>query len=281
MAAGDGRLYVVGTPIGNLGDLTDRARRVLAEADVVAAEDTRRARGLLSHLGITGKPVVRLDAHAAEAEISRLAEKIAGGQSIAVVTDAGTPAVSDPGSALVRAVADRGGVVVAIPGASAVVLAISVSGFASTAFRFIGFLPRARKERLEALAQVAKDPDIVVFFEAPQRVAETLEDLARVMPERQIVVARELTKVHEELLRGTAAAVSIEHGAREWLGELTIVLGPYATRAATTASEEDIEARIEALLAEGRRAKEVAEIVSLELGLAKRLVYERVIGRKR
>ena len=280
-APAEDRLYVVGTPIGNLGDLTERARRVLVEAHVVAAEDTRRARNLLTHLGISGKPVVRLDAHASEADVARLADRVAGGELVALVTDAGTPAVSDPGSALVRAVTDRGAAVEAIPGASAVVAAVSVSGFAATAFRFVGFLPRAHKERLEALAKIADDPDIIVFFEAPQRMAETLVDLARVMPDREVLVARELTKVHEELLRGTAGVLSEAESAREWIGELTVVLGPYAGRAPAAVDDAALEARIDALVAEGRRAKEVAEIVSLELGLPKRTVYERVIARKK
>lgn len=280
-APAEGRLFVVGTPIGNLADLTERARRVLAEADVVAAEDTRRARNLLSHLGVSGKPVVRLDAHASDAEIERLAERVVAGESVALVTDAGTPAVSDPGSSLVRAVAARGGAVEAIPGASAVVAAVSVSGFAATAFRFVGFLPRAHKERLEALAKLADDPDIIVFFEAPQRMAETLEELARVMPERDVLVARELTKLHEELLRGTAAGLFRAEGSREWIGELTVVLGPYEGRAPAAVDDASLDARIDALLTEGRRAKEVAEIVSLELGLPKRTVYERVIDRKK
>ncbi len=275
-----GGLFVVATPIGNLGDLTERARRVLAAAGVVAAEDTRRARALLSHLGIAGKDVVRLDANASQGDVARLAERIAAGAMVALVTDAGTPGISDPGSALVRAVAERGAAVVPVPGASSVVTALSVSGFAATAFRFVGFLPRGKKERTEVLARIADDHDAVVFLEAPPRMAETLDELARMMPAREAMVARELTKVHEELLRGTLLELAEAHGGREWLGEITVVLGPYAGRGEPAADDAVLDARIEALVAEGRRAREVAEIVSLELGLSKRTVYERVVGKK-
>jgi 16S rRNA (cytidine1402-2'-O)-methyltransferase len=275
-APGEGRLFVVGTPIGNLGDLTERARRVLAEVGVVAAEDTRRARALLSHLGVTGKDVVRLDANSGAAEVARLADRIAAGESVAMVTDAGTPGISDPGGALVKAAALRGATVVPIPGASAVVTALSVSGFAATAFRFLGFLPRGKKERTEALARIADDHDAVVFLEAPTRITETLEELARMMPEREALLARELTKVHEELLRGTLRELAEAHGGREWLGEITMVLGPYAGRGEPASDDGAMDARIDALLAEGRRAREVAELVALELGLSKRTVYERV-----
>jgi 16S rRNA (cytidine1402-2'-O)-methyltransferase len=280
-APADRGLFVVATPIGNLADLTDRARRVLGEVDVVAAEDTRRARGLLSHLGITGKELVRLDAHATDVDVARLADRIAEGVRVALVTDAGTPGVSDPGSALVRAVHSRGAHVVAIPGPSAVSAAISVAGFATTAFRFVGFLPRGLRERTEALSRIAADPDVVVFFEAPQRIAETLADFARIVPDRELCVARELTKLHEELLRGTAAELAERTIDRDWLGEITVVVGPRTAVAPAAVDDEGVDRRIELLLAEGRRAREVAEIVALETGLPKREVYERVNRKKR
>jgi 16S rRNA (cytidine1402-2'-O)-methyltransferase len=275
-----GCLFVVGTPIGNLGDLGDRARATLLDAPVVAAEDTRRARALLSHLGATGKEIVRLDAHASDADIDRLADRIANGTNVALVTDAGTPGVSDPGSALVRAVQSRAARVVPVAGPSAVSAAISVAGFATTAFRFAGFLPRGRLERTEALARVAADPDVVVFFEAPQRMAETLADLARVIPDREALIARELTKLHEELLRGVVRDLAAEHRGRDWIGEITVVVGPRVASERPAMDDGAVDARIDALLAEGRRAKEVAEIVSLELGMPKRDAYERVNRRK-
>jgi len=274
-------LFVVATPIGNLGDLGDRARATLFDVAVIAAEDTRRARALCSHLGATGKELVRLDAHATAADIDRLADRIASGTNVALVTDAGTPGVSDPGSALVRAVQSRGARVVPIPGPSAVSAAISVAGFATTAFRFAGFLPRGRLERTEALARIAADPDVVVFFEAPQRMAETLADLARVIPDREALVARELTKLHEELLRGVVRDLAAENGDREWLGEITVVVGPRLAAERQVMDDEAVDARIDALFAEGRRAKEIAEIISLELAIPKRDAYERVNRRKR
>jgi 16S rRNA (cytidine1402-2'-O)-methyltransferase len=277
-----GTLYVVATPIGNLGDITLRAVDTLRAADRVVAEDTRRARGLLSHLGIAGKPVDRVDEHAPEAAIARVVEHLVAGERVALVTDAGTPIVSDPGTALVRAAAAAGVAVVPIPGASAVMAAVSVAGLVEEGgFSFAGFLPRAGRERRDALAKVQASADAVVLFESPQRIAETLADLARGAPARRVVVTRELTKVHEEILRGTLAELAELAAAREWLGELTVVLGPAAPIAAGAGpSEAELDARIDAGLAAGRRAKDVAEELALETGRPRRELYARVIERR-
>lgn len=274
-----GTLFVVATPIGNLGDITLRAIETLRAADRVLAEDTRRTRGLLSHLGISGKPVDRLDAHAEDAEIARVLGHLSAGERIALVTDAGTPVVSDPGARLIRAAAEGGAVVVPIPGPSAVMAAITISGLVSGGFRFVGFLPRSGPERREAMALVAATPEAVVLFESPQRLSGTLSELAQVMPEREAVVARELTKVHEEAVRGTLAALAGLHD-REWLGEVTVVLGAQAAAAAPRLGEEEIDARIDEGLKQGRRAKDVAEALALETGRPKREMYARVIGRR-
>lgn len=282
MTGQQGTLYVVATPIGHLGDITLRAVEVLRAVDRVLAEDTRQARALLSHLGIGGKPVDRLDEHATEADLARAAAHLEAGEQIAFVTDAGTPVVSDPGNALVRAAAAIGARVVPIPGASAVMAAVSASGLVTGGFRFVGFLPRAGKERREVLALVASTPEAVVMFESPHRTAETLRDLAERAPRREAMVGRELTKLHEELLRGTTAALSAEE--REWRGEVTIVLGPAALgeggAAAPGLSEEEIDARIDRELARGRRPKEIAEELSVELGVGRREIYGRVVARK-
>ena len=275
-----GELFVVATPIGNLGDLTLRAIETLRRADRVVAEDTRRTRGLLSHLGIAGKSLERLDAHAGAGDVERIVAYLLAGERVALVTDAGTPVVSDPGTALVKAAVDAGVRVVPIPGACAAVAALSASGLVTGAFRFLGFLPRSGPERRDVLALVVATPEPVVLYEAPQRIAETLADLARAMPARAAVVARELTKVHEELLRGTLAELCAREAGREWLGEITVVLGPAIAREPTRLSDEELDQRIALGLARGRRAKDLAEELSLETGLPRREVYGRIIARR-
>lgn len=275
-----GVLYVVATPIGNLGDLSPRAADTLRAVHRVAAEDTRRTRGLLSHLGISGKPVDRLDAHASAEDVARCVERLVAGEDIALVTDAGTPVVSDPGTALVGAAARAGVRVVPIPGASAVMAAISAAGLVTGGFRFLGFLPRGGPERRAALETVQATPEAVVLFEAPQRAGETLADLARIAPGREAVLGRELTKVHEEFLRGTLAELAEAASAREILGEVTIVLGPGSEAQAATLDDEEIERRIEAGLRAGRRPRDIADELALEAGRPRRELYARVLARK-
>lgn len=272
-----GVLYVVATPIGNLDDLTFRAKKVLGEVDAVLAEDTRRTRQLLSHLGIS-KPLRRLDAQVESEGVGRIAEEIAAGAKLALVSDAGTPVVSDPGAELVRAVIAHGARVESIPGASAVLSALVVSGLATNAFRFLGFLPRGGGERAEALARIVDTPEPVVLFEAGNRVRETIADLAARTPERPAAIARELTKLHEQVLRGTLADLSREvEGAL--LGEVTIVLGAL-DRGAATVDDDAIDARIDAELANGRSAKDSADIVAAWSGRPRREIYARTVARK-
>lgn len=274
-----GTLYVVATPIGNLDDLTYRAVATLKAAARVLAEDTRRTRGLLSHLGIEGKPLDRLDAHATERAIEAAVERLQAGEDLALVTDAGTPMVSDPGSMLVRAAGREGLRVVPIPGASAVLAALAGSGLVEGAFRFLGFLPRGGTERDDAIATVTATPEAVVLFESPHRLTDTLADLARVTPDRQAVIARELTKLHEELLRGTLSELAAIK--REWLGEIALVLGPHSPPSATEGGscDEQIDRWIDDELARGARAKEAAAIVAARSGLPKREIYARVLTR--
>ena len=277
MAAGT--LYVVATPIGNLGDITVRAIETLRAVDRVIAEDTRRTRGLLSHFGISGKYVDRLDANAEAHDIVRAVTHLEAGESIALCTDAGTPIVSDPGTALVRAAIAAGATVVPIPGASAVLAAIALSGLVTGGFRFLGFLARGGPERREELNRIVDTPESVVIFESPQRTADTLVELAQAMPDRDVVVARELTKLHEEAVRGTLAELAAAE-EREWLGEVTIVLGPAKARVGPGMSDEAIDARIDEELALGRRAKDVSEAIAIESGRPKREIYGRVVARR-
>src|SRR3954471_22589229 len=195
-------LYVVATPIGNLGDITQRAREVLAACDAVVAEDTRHSGNLLKHLGLH-KPLLSLPAFDEAARIAPLVRRLASGESLALITDAGTPAVSDPGSLLVRGAVEQGVAVIPIPGASAAIAAVSVSGFAEGRFHFAGFLPRKGSHRAEMLEELKHLRAQLVFYESPQRLSDTLDDLRAALGDRPALVARELTKLHEELARGT------------------------------------------------------------------------------
>jgi 16S rRNA (cytidine1402-2'-O)-methyltransferase len=274
-----GTLFVVATPIGNMKDVTLRAVEVLGAVPTVAAEDTRRTRALLGHLGISGKSLMSLHAHSSEAEVERLAERLAGGEDVAFATDAGTPLVSDPGSALVAAAIRVGSPVVAIPGPSAVLAALVTSGLASDrGFRFMAFLPREGAKRREAVAIVAGTPEPVVLFESPLRLGATLRDLADAMPERHACVVREITKLHEEAVRGSLAALALD--TREWRGEITVVLGGWSPEARDTLDEVTIDARIEAELARGVHAKAVAERVAAWSGRPRREIYARVVASK-
>jgi 16S rRNA (cytidine1402-2'-O)-methyltransferase len=276
-----GTLFVVATPIGNLGDVTARAAETLRSCDRVVAEDTRRTRQLLAHLGIAGKAVDRLDAHATERDVARVVDRLAAGEQIALVTDAGTPGVSDPGEALVEAAVAAGARVVPIPGASAVLAALVASGLAGDGrFRFVGFLPRDGAARREAVALVSATPEPVVVFEAPSRTRATLAELADATPERRACVARELTKVHEELVRGALRELAADE--REWLGEIAIVLGSHAPEErAARIDDAALDARIDEGLARGEHAKALAERLAAWSGRARRDVYERVVARKR
>lgn len=274
-----GRLFVVGTPIGNLSDITLRAVETLRLVEVVAAEDTRRTRALLSHLGIAGKALVSLDAHASARAVQRLVQELASGRSVAFVTDAGMPSVSDPGSALVRAAADAGLEVTVIPGPSAVTTAVALSGFVEGSFFFAGFLPRQGQKRQAAIERVRRTPDAVVLFESPHRVGQTLEDLAAAMPEREVCVCRELTKLHEECVRGTLSEVA-ERGVAD-RGEFALVLGPVELDAlelglVAARSDAELDAFIEGQLAQGVRTKALLEQLGEQHGLTRRDLYRRV-----
>ncbi|MDW8361028.1 MAG: 16S rRNA (cytidine(1402)-2'-O)-methyltransferase [Myxococcales bacterium] len=218
-----GRLWVVATPIGNLEDVTLRALRVLREADAVLAEDTRRTRILLMRHGIA-VPLRRLDAHRERDSIGRLVDEMRRGRRFALVSDAGTPLVSDPGGRLVAAARDAAVPVEVVPGPSAVIAALVAAALPFHAFRFVGFLPRAGARRRRTLERIARSDEATVFFESPRRIAETLRALAMLLPaDRRVAVCRELTKVHEQVLVGDAQRLAerLAHGCR---GELTVVV---------------------------------------------------------
>ena len=248
-------LYVVATPIGNLGDITGRARDVLSACDAIVAEDTRHSGKLLEHLGIAGKPFISLPAFDEAARVAPIVEKLLQGASLALVTDAGTPAVSDPGAVLVRSAVEAGVQVLPIPGASAAMAAVSVSGFAEGRFHFAGFLPRKASHRAEMLEELAALRAQLVFYESPQRLRETLLELRDALGDRPALVARELTKLHEELARGTLSQLAA-HFAGEVRGEAVIVVSGAPEAVADPAA---LEAEVRARLARGERPRDIAE----------------------
>jgi 16S rRNA (cytidine1402-2'-O)-methyltransferase len=268
-----GALYVVSTPIGNLGDITRRAAETLGAADRIAAEDTRRTRALLSHLGIGGKPLVKLDAHAADPAIDELVSVLEKGEAVALVTDAGTPSVSDPGTELVKRAAARGVAVLAIPGPSAVTAAVSVSGLVDGPFLFLGFLPRKGEKRKRALRRIAGSIEPVVLFEAPTRIRDTLADLAAAAPTRRACIARELTKLHEELLRGTLAELAGGHVVER--GEFTLVVEGNGDPEA--ADDADVDALVASRLESGDSPRTIADDVAELSGRPRREIYARVL----
>ena len=271
-----GTLRICGTPIGNLGDVTQRLRDTLAGATELACEDTRRTRALLSALGIPAPKLERLDANTEERGAIRLVERLLHGDDVALVTDAGMPAVSDPGSRLVLAAAAAGVVVEVIPGPSAVTAENAASGIEGDGFAFIGFLPRTAgglNARLDA-ADAWGLP--LIAFDAPGRLPRTLATLAAREPERRIVVCRELTKLHEQVARGTVAELAAQFGEPP-PGEVTLVLAAGAPRPAGGPSEVQLHDALVQLRDSGLGARRASEIAALLSGLPRRELYERLI----
>ena len=272
-----GTLYIVATPLGNLEDLTARAARVLREVPVVAAEDTRRARKLLSHLDAHPR-LVSYHAHSDDGRANALIEVLLNGEDVALVSDAGTPAVSDPGAVLVQAVRNAGISVVPVAGPSAVAAAVSASGIAGDRFLFLGFLPRKGPERARLLRQTAASEWTVVFYEAPHRLRELLSDLVEAMGDgRRATVARELTKVHEELRAGTLAELAAHWSNTEPRGECTVVVegtGPTPE----VAADPDLARKLARdLLEAGRSRKEIARDLAERTGLSRNEAYRLVM----
>jgi len=269
-----GILYVVATPIGNLEDITLRALRVLRECDLVAAEDTRHTARLLHHFDIR-TPTTSLHEHNEHVKAGALVERLLSGGSIALVSDAGTPAVSDPGFRLVQAAIAAGIRVEAIPGPSAVLAALVSSGLPTDAFVFVGFPPARAKARATWLGALRAETRTVVFFEAPHRIVATLNDALRVVGDRQVAVGRELTKLHEELVRGPISDVLGR--LTELRGEFTIVMAgqqpvePYADVASV--NETDIYAEFCRLTEAGRRRRDAVSSVASKHGLRSRDAY--------
>jgi 16S rRNA (cytidine1402-2'-O)-methyltransferase len=274
MSAGPfGTLYVVATPIGNLEDLTLRAARVLREADVIAAEDTRAALRLLSHLGITGKRLVSIFEGNEAARSEALVAELAAGRQVAMISEAGTPAVSDPGQRLVAAAAAAGAAVVAVPGASAVITALVASGLPSERFLFVGFPPRTAGERQALFGSLRAELGTLVLYEAPDRTGATLADLAAALgADRPAALCRELTKLHEEVVRLPLGALAAQYAEVSPRGEVTLVVAGADPAAAR--GELDVEAELAALLASGLGPKDAAQRLVVKTGLPRRQLYQ-------
>jgi 16S rRNA (cytidine1402-2'-O)-methyltransferase len=272
-----GTLYIVATPLGNLGDLSHRAAELLQQVPVVAAEDTRRTRGLLSHLG--ARPtLLSFHAHSASQRTDSLLEILQSGRDVALVSDAGTPTVSDPGADLVAQARAAGCPVVPIPGASAVAVALSASGFSGDRYLFLGFIPRKGRERTRLLTRAAAEEWSTVFFEAPPRLVALLEDLISLVgPDRPAVVARELTKLHEEIRGGTLEELAEYYTATPPKGEVTVILQGTGAPVPEPDRTEDAVEQATSLLAEGLTRREVVRRLTESLGIPRNDAYRLVM----
>lgn len=272
-----GTLYLVATPIGNLEDITARALRILREAALIAAEDTRHTRKLLTHFDIH-TPLTSYYEHNKLSKLDEILGALAAG-TVALVSDAGTPGLSDPGYELVRAALDAGHTVTPIPGPSALVAALVASGLPTDAFLYLGFLPRKDSERLKLLDAVAHEPRTLVAYEAPHRLLDTLADIESALGDRPVAVARELTKLHEEIYRGPASAARAHFASKEILGEITLVIGGANSFPPDVWDEARVRQSLEPLLEEGLKPKEAARFVADLCGWPTRDVYRLIIQR--
>ena len=266
-----GTLYVVATPLGNLEDITLRAVRVLKEVALIAAEDTRHSRKLLTHFGID-TPLTSYFDHVERERAPRLVERLRHGEDVALISDAGTPGIADPGYRLVRAAIDAGIRVVPIPGPSVVTAGLSVAGVPTDRFAFEGFVPAKSHARRQFYADLAREERTVVCFESGRRLADSLRDLAVAMPERLVVIGREVTKVFEDFVRGPAAELAARAGDLVARGEVTLFIAP-ATTPAPTMTEGMLRAEVARRRAAGQHLKEIARALAAESGWPAREIY--------
>lgn len=271
-----GRIVLVATPIGNLGDLSPRAVAALAAADVVAAEDTRRTGRLLSHLELR-RPLVRYDDHTEQGRTAYLLDRAAAGETVVVATDAGTPAISDPGYTLVRAAAERGVPVELVPGPVAAVHALVLSGLPTDRFAFDGFLPRRPAQRRARIAALVDEDRTVVLYLSPHRAADELADLAAHLGARPAALARELTKLHEEVLRMPLPALADKVAAHGIRGELTLVIGAARSEESGAVDDAELVERVRALIATGVARNTAIADVARAAGVARSRVYDAVV----
>ncbi len=272
-----GTLYLVPTPIGNLSDISDRCRETLANADFIAAEDTRVSLRLLNHLDIK-KPLVSYYEHNKQTSGPRIVERLLGGESCAIVTDAGSPAISDPGEDLVRLCAEAGVTVTAIPGPCAAVTALSISGLPTGRFTFEGFLSTNKKSRFAHLDSLRTEQRTMIFYEAPHKLTATLTDLAQVFGEtRRISLCRELTKLHEEVLRMTMGEAVQYYRTTEPRGEYVLVVEGAQETPQAAATQDDAVARAQALIAQGYSKKDAVRQAAAETGFPRNALYDAIL----
>jgi 16S rRNA (cytidine1402-2'-O)-methyltransferase len=269
-----GTLYVVATPLGNLEDITLRALRVLKEVDLIAAEDTRHSRKLLAQHGI-GTPLTSYHDYIERQKAPQLIGELKQGKSIALISDAGTPCIADPGYHLVRAAIEAGIRVEAVPGPSAVAAALSIAGLPTDRFAFEGFVPARQSARRKFFEALAHEPRTLLMYEAARRLASCLRDLHEVMGDRRVVIVRELTKMFEEVIRGPIGEISQRLSNQPPpQGEVTLLIAGATTAASPPAPSEDLAAAIERLRSEGMRLKEIARTLARHRGLSRREVYQ-------
>jgi 16S rRNA (cytidine1402-2'-O)-methyltransferase len=270
-----GTLYIVSTPIGNLEDITLRALRVLKEVDVIAAEDTRHSLKLLNHYNIS-RPLISYWGEKEKLKAEETVRMLHAGQTVALISDAGTPGISDPGNVLIRRAIEEGISVVPIPGPAAVITALSISGFSTDSFIFRGFLPVKESQRLKELKNLSLDSRTIVLYEAPHRLLETLDDIGKTFQDRNAVVIKELTKLFEEVFRGTASDIRERLESSKLAGEYVIVLEgrPVEKMHAT----EDALMEIRDLMKKGLGRKEAVKRIAEEYGISKKELYDRSLS---
>jgi 16S rRNA (cytidine1402-2'-O)-methyltransferase len=270
-----GTLYIVSTPIGNLEDITLRALRVFKEVDIIAAEDTRRSVKLLTHYGIS-KPMISYWREKEKARSDEIIRRLQAGRSVALVSDAGTPGISDPGALLIKKAVEEQIQVVPIPGPSAFVAALSVSGLPTEEFTFVGFLPSGKVQRRKALKDLSLEYRTLIFYEAPHRVMDTLADMEEMLGKRRAVVSREITKIHEEVLRGHIQEIAVAMKNNKVEGEFVIIVEGRVE--GNIPSEADVLYEVRTLMKRGLGRKEAVKKIAAEYGLSKNELYDKSLN---
>jgi len=267
-----GTLYIVSTPIGNLEDITLRALKVLKEVDVIAAEDTRHSSKILTHYGIS-KPLISYWGEKEKVKSTEILERLHSGRSVALVSDAGTPGISDPGAVLIKRAIEEGLSVVSIPGASALIAALSISGLSTEEFTFMGFLPARKSQRQKILKELSLEPRTLVFYEAPHRILETMSDMKEIFGGRKAAVVKEISKIYEEILRGSISEILNKLERSTIAGEYVIVVERRAEETRLTTG--DAISEVSALMKKGLGRKEAVKKVAETYGLSKKELYDK------
>lgn len=272
-----GTLFVVATPIGNLGDISQRALAVLSQVDAVAAEDTRRSMALLRHFAITTR-LLSYHEHSSQSRHQHILDLLASGKNVALISDAGMPGIADPGEQLISDWIAQGGLVTVVPGATAFLAALVLSGLPTGRFAFEGFLPRSGQSRRRVLRALTSEKRTLIFYEAPHRLQDTLQDMLSILGDRSASISREITKVHEEVLRGSLLSLLEEVAGREVLGEVVLVVaGNPADSLPGSSTEEDLDEVLNELLVQGMKPAQAAKQAAERLGIERSEAYGRAV----